>query len=61
MNKILQETFELLPIPLPIEGHSGEEKNITPDCLPEQENSLRISESLSRDIINDDSTKILEL
>ncbi|RHZ66970.1 hypothetical protein Glove_303g117 [Diversispora epigaea] len=69
-SEIKDEPKGLLTIPSPIEGHSGEEKNITLDCLPEQENSLTISESqaesetsvtsLSQDIINDDSAEILE-
>jgi len=55
-----------LSIQLPVKGQSDKKRDITPDCLPGQENSLTISESetsttsLSQDIINDDSAEILE-
>ena len=55
-----------LSIQLPVKGQSDKKRDITPDCLSGQENSLTISESetsttsLSQDIINDDSAEILE-
>jgi len=65
-SEIRDESKGSLSIQLPVKGQSDKKRDITPDCLPGQENSLTISESetsttsLSQDIINDDSAEILE-